>query len=155
MIIEKKVGGPLWPRGPRGQLYWDSCLFWRGQMLYLKKWLRPSGLNLTGVPIEWWLFLFSFAIHVDSRVCLWVCACLLLDHCPHQLVLFLFFIKRRPWGLQIICLVSFPPSCVCVYIYNIIYANMSADSGSPAFLQQEKQYSKWMAGFVYSIYKYI
>lgn len=44
-------------------------------MLYLKKRLCPSGLNLTDVAIEWWLFLLS---------CVWGCvcvlSCLLSDH---------------------------------------------------------------------------
>lgn len=57
-------------------------------MLYLKKRLCPSGLNLTDVGIEWRLFMLSFPI-----VCVCVCACahmcvvnvfgfMLSDHCP-------------------------------------------------------------------------
>ncbi len=77
MIIEKKVGGPLWPPWPSGTVILRLLRVLEGadyRMLYLKKRLCPSGLNLTDVAFEWWLFLLSFAIHVDLRVC--VCVCL-------------------------------------------------------------------------------
>lgn len=73
MIIEKKVGGPLWPPWPSGTVILRLLRVLEGadyRMLYLKKRLCPSGLNLTDAAIEWWLFLLSFAIHVDLCVCM-------------------------------------------------------------------------------------
>lgn len=71
MIIEKKVGGPLWPPWPSGTVILSLLRVLEGadyRMLYLKKRLCPSGLNLTDVAIERRLRLLSFTI-----VC--VCAC--------------------------------------------------------------------------------
>lgn len=78
MIIEKKVGGPLWPPWPSGTVILRRLRVLEGadyRMLYLKKRLCPSGLNLTDVAIEWWLFLLSFAIHVDLCVCVCLAVC--------------------------------------------------------------------------------
>lgn len=75
MIIEKKVGGPIWPLWPSGTVILRLLHVLEGadySVLYLKKRLCPSELNLSDVAIEWWLCLLSFAIHVD----LCVCACL-------------------------------------------------------------------------------
>ncbi len=55
MIIEKKVGGPLWPPWPSGMVILRLLrVFERPdyRMLYLKKRLCPSGLNLTDVAVE-------------------------------------------------------------------------------------------------------
>lgn len=83
MIIEKKVGGPLWPPWPSGTVILRLLRVLEGadyRMLYLKKRLCPSGLNLTDVAIEWWLFLLSFAIHVDVCACLAVCCWITAPH---------------------------------------------------------------------------
>lgn len=78
MIIEKKVGGPLWPPWPSGTVILRLLHVLKGadyRMLYLKKRLCPSALNLTDVTIDWRLFLLSLAI---------VCVCVylaLLDYC--------------------------------------------------------------------------
>lgn len=81
MIIEKKVGGPLWPPWPSGTVILRRLRVLEGadyRMLYLKKRLCPSGLNLTDVAIEWWMSLLSFAIHVD--LCLCVCCWIIAFH---------------------------------------------------------------------------
>lgn len=78
MIIEKKVGGPLWPLWPSGTVILRLLRVLEGadyRMLYLKKRLCPSGLNLTDIAFEWGLFLLSFAI-------VRVFGFMLLDHHP-------------------------------------------------------------------------
>lgn len=55
MIIEKKVGGPVWPPWPSGTVILRLLRDLEGadyRMLYLKKRLCPSGPNLTHIAVE-------------------------------------------------------------------------------------------------------
>lgn len=71
MIIEKKVGGPLWPLWPSGTVILRLLRVLEGadyRMLYLKKRLCPSGLNLTDIGFEWG----AVSVVVRHCVCVWI-----------------------------------------------------------------------------------
>lgn len=84
MIIEKKVGGPLWPPWPSGTAALSLLRVLEGadyRMWYLKKRLRPSGLNLTDAADERRLLLLSLSICVCVCVGAHACVCQPLHLC--------------------------------------------------------------------------
>lgn len=128
------------PRGPLGQLYWDSCMFWRGQITQCYIWRNDYVL----LSLIWQMYLLSggcvccllpfMSTCEPLRVyeCVWLFAVgsfppinLFYEHFQHFFFLANMF-KTSLNSSRYFFLVQFPtPLCVCVLFLHSMHTYLS------------------------------